>query len=408
MANYDNARFCKGCGASTEQAMQSLQQSSQPEPQQYQSDLYTQYTPPQPDGYQYQPQYPPPQPEPQQYHPQPDTQHHVQYPPQPEFQQYEPQYQQIQQEPQQYQQQHLEPQQYQQPYFEYQQYQPQYQQQYQQPQKQKTLPLILIAIAVVGTISLLTVGVWYLLFPNDAGPDVPDRGGVVTPVPTPPVEGTPTPVIDSEFSDVDITMPMMLGTWALATDRAFSFDYMTFFEDGVGLGKSYADATTREDLRASPFFWDVSDNVLSLYHDFGVQFHVINTYPMQYTDGSILFSYPDGSTATYVWIDENILLPDQHATSPLVGRWTLDSDSPFSVDEIMFYSDGTGWNYSSGGYTHFEWSVYAGFVLIAEFGGWADVYMIVMIDDELTFWDRNSAATSDGLSDPTSRYVRDD
>jgi len=196
---------------------------------------------------------------------------------------------------------------------------------------------------------------------------------------------------------------MLLGSWELYTITDQSSVYIMFFVDGVGISKWY---DINGNLDGATFFWDVSNNILTMRYLIGAQNHIVSPYTvsMDENGSALTFTYDDGRMATYHWQPGYVLQPDVHSTSPLVGEWTLTSDSPRSVDSIVFNSDGTG---TAGG-SDFEWEAFFDVIMIAHFGAWSDAYVIRFIDaNTLTFWDADTAATSDGLSSPVSTYVRD-
>ena len=85
-----------------------------------------------------------------------------------------------------------------------------------------------------------------------------------------------------------IQEPELVGTWTLETVRD-SFDELIFLENGDG-------SASLEDGTSFQFAWSAYENVLIIFYD---QEPTERAYLFEMVDGTLIFFYHDGTTATY-------------------------------------------------------------------------------------------------------------
>jgi hypothetical protein len=97
--------------------------------------------------------------------------------------------------------------------------------------------------------------------------------------------------------------------------------------------------------------------------------------PIQITaDGSLVFTYDDGLTATYVKVD--YALPERVAMPELVGVWYLVDLESYAItsDKVEFLADGSGNAHYGVEYIgNFEWGIIDGVVLFKDFVDTSDI-----------------------------------
>ena len=191
----------------------------------------------------------------------------------------------------------------------------------------------------------------------------------------------PAPAHESEYepdsSHPQITPEMLIGTWILESQTTTQslFERAVIFESGVKLLYLAGSET------GMPFFWTLYDNVLTSHLLAGPEYR--HDMPIQIADGTLIFLYDDGETATYVrpYDDDCLLflLPEGMIKPELVGLWFMIGQTtdeygnflPFP-DVIEFLPDGSGTAYvvihletgiAGLAEVSFEWNVIDGAVL---------------------------------------------